>query len=65
MFALTDLAVETNNAEDLSGAALGVAVEACGTDAAAAGANLERPGNGSGGKESGDGEKLHLEKIFG
>lgn len=61
MFALTNCAVKTNNAEDLSGTALGVAVEASRTDAAVSSANLDGPGNGSGGKESGGSEELHLE----
>lgn len=57
---LTDFAVKANDAEELSGTALGVAEEA-GRASGATAAVLERLGNGSGGKESGDGEELHFE----
>ncbi|KAK1255862.1 hypothetical protein MKX07_008121 [Trichoderma sp. CBMAI-0711] len=65
MVQLTDFAVEADEAKDLSGTALGVAEETRRTNVAIAAAVLERLGNGSGGKESGDGEELHFEEDGG
>lgn len=61
MFALTNFAVKANNAEELRAATLGVAEESGRTDAAAFSANLDGASNGSGSKESGGSEELHLE----
>jgi hypothetical protein len=66
MAQLTDFAVKADEAKDLGGTALGVAEEAGRANiAVAVAAVLERLGNGSGGKESGDGEELHFEEDGG
>lgn len=65
MFQLTDVAVKTNETKEERRAALRVAVEAAArTNVTVSSANLKRSSNGSGGKESGGGEELHLEKLF-
>jgi hypothetical protein len=58
---LTNFATNANKTEDLSVTALGVAEETVRTDGGGSSANLDGAGNGSGSKESGGSEELHLE----